>query len=53
MTIKFPKTKVAHKRNPATKDVFFAFLAVEEVGEEQNENEEDEDHEEAHHLDEL
>ena len=52
MTIKFPKTKVVHKRNPATKDVFFAFLAVEEVGEEENENEneEDEDHEEIHHL---
>ena len=46
MTIKFPQTKVIHKRNPATKDVFFAFLAVEEV----NDNEEDEDDEEVHHL---
>ena len=50
MIIKFPQTKVVHKRKPTTKDVFFAFLTVEEVGEEENEDEEDEDYEEIHHL---
>ena len=50
MTVKFPQKSVIHKRNPATKDVFFAFLAVEEVNEEENNNEEEEDDEEAHHL---
>jgi len=50
MTVKFPQTKAIHKRNPATKDVFFAFLAVEDVDEEENNNEEDDNDEEAHHL---
>lgn len=46
MTVKFPQTKVIHKRNPATKDVFFAFLAVEWDDEEENNNEDAEDDEE-------
>jgi len=46
VTVKFPQTRVVHKRNPATKDVFFAFLAVEWDNEEENNNEDDEDDEE-------
>jgi len=46
VTVKFPQTRVVHKRNPATKDVFFAFLAVEWDDEENKEEEEDNEREE-------